>query len=69
MALLRADAYRVVRSRWAWVILALMALLTFAPALLMRWTSMGPVAFDSLTGSALSLGGIEILAAVMAAIV
>lgn len=69
IALLRSDAYRVVRSRWAWVILALVALLTFAPALLMRWTSMGPVAFDSLTGSALSLGGIEILSSVMAAIV
>lgn len=67
--LLRSDAYRVLRSRWIWVVFALMAFLTFAPALLMRWTNMGPVAFDSLTGSALSLGGIEILAAVMAAIV
>lgn len=67
--LLRSDAYRVLRSRWIWVVFALMAFLTFAPALLMRWTNMGPVAFDSLTGSALSLGGIEILAAIMAAIV
>ena len=69
MALLRADAYRVLRSRWIWAILALVTLLRLAPALLMRWTSMGPDAFDSLTGSALSLGGIEILASVMAAVV
>lgn len=69
IALLRSDAYRVLHSRWIWVVLALVTFLTFAPALMMRWTSMGPVAFDSLTGSALSLGGTEILAAVMAAIV
>ena len=69
IALLRSDAYRILRSRWIWVVLALVAFLTFAPALLMRWTNMGPAVFDSLTGSALSLGGIEILAAIMAAIV
>lgn len=68
-ALLRSDAYRVLHSRWIWVAVAIVTFLTLAPALLMRWTNMGPVAFDSITGSALSLGGVEILVAVMAAIV
>lgn len=69
MALLRSDAYRVLRSRWVWVVVSIIALLTFAPALLMRWTHMGPVVFDRVCGSALSLSGIESLTAVMAAIV
>ena len=69
MALLRSDAYRVARSRWLWVFAAAVTFLQLAPALLMRWTRMGPEAFDNLTGSALSLGGIELLAAAMAAIV
>lgn len=69
IALLRSDAYRVLHSRWIWVVVAIVTFLTFAPALLMRWTGMGPVAFDSITGSALSLSGCEILSAVMAAIV
>ena len=69
IALLRSDAYRVLHSRWIWVVVAIVTFLTLAPALLMRWTNMGPVAFDSITGSALSLGGCEILVAVMAAIV
>lgn len=69
IALLRSDAYRVLHGRWIWVTVAIVTFLTLAPALLMRWTNMGPVAFDSITGSALSLGGVEILAAVMAAIV
>lgn len=69
IALLRSDAYRVLRSRWVRAVAAVVAFLTLAPALLMRWTGMGPVAFDSLTGSALSLGGCEVLSAVMAAIV
>lgn len=68
-ALLRSDAYRVLHSRWIWVAVAIVTFLTLAPALLMRWTNMGPVAFDSITGSALSLGGVEILVAVIAAIV
>ena len=68
-ALLRSDAYRVLHSRWIWVAVAIVTFLTLAPALLMRWTNMGPVAFDSITGSALSLGRVEILVAVMAAIV
>lgn len=69
IALLRSDAYRVLHSRWLWVVVAIVTFLMLAPALLMRWTGMGPTFFDNLTGSALSLGGIEILAAVMAAIV
>ena len=69
IALLRSDAYRVLHSRWIWVVAAIVTFLTLAPALLMRWTHMGPVAFDNLTGSALSLGGCEILVSVMAAIV
>lgn len=68
-ALLRADAYRVLRSRWVWAFVVAMTLIIFAPALLMRWTGMGPVSFDRLTGSAVSLGGTEILAAVMTSLV
>lgn len=69
MALLRSDAYRVLRSRWIWAVAAIVAFLTLAPALMMRWTGMGPVRYDDLTGSALSMGGVQILAAAMAAIV
>ncbi|WP_204793695.1 hypothetical protein [Olsenella profusa] len=69
MALLRSDAYRVARSHWAWFVVALVAFLTFAPVLLMRWTHLGPVAFDRLTGSALSLGGVESLVSIMMALV
>ena len=69
MGLLRSDAYRVLHSRWIWAFAAAVAFLQLASALLMRWTGMGPIAFDTLTGSALSLGGIQILAAAMAAIV
>ena len=69
IALLRSDAYRVLHGRWLWVFAAAVAFLTIVPALLMRWTGMGPAAFDTLTGSALSLGGVEVLVAVMAAIV
>ena len=69
IALLRSDAYRVLHGRWIWVVVAIVAFLTLVPALLMRWTHMGPAAFDTLTGSALSLGGIEILVSIMAAIV
>ena len=69
MALLRSDAYRVLRSRWIWGAAAIVALLLLAPAVMMRWTGMGPVRYDDLTGSALSMGGVQILAAAMAAIV
>ena len=69
IALLRSDAYRVLRSRWIWVTAAIVAFLTLAPALMMRWTSLGPIYYDDLTGSALAMNGIQMLAAVMAAIV
>ena len=69
IALLRSDAYRVLRSRWIWGVAAIVALLLLAPAVMMRWTGMGPVRYDDLTGSALSMGGVQILAAAMAAIV
>lgn len=69
IALLRSDAYHVLRSRWFWAFVVAMAILTFAPALLMRWTSMGPTSFDRLIGSGVSLGGVEILSACMAAAV
>lgn len=69
IALLRSDAYRVLHSRWIWVAAAVVTFLTLAPSLMMRWTSMGPIYYEDLTGSALAMNGIQILAAVMAAIV
>ena len=69
IALLRSDAYRVLRSRWIWVVAAVVAFLLLAPSLMMRWTRMGPIYYDDLTGSALAMNGIQMLAAVMAAIV
>ena len=69
IALLRSDAYRVLRSRWIWVSAAIVTFLMLAPALMMRWTSMGPIYYDDLTSSALAINGIQLLAAVMAAIV
>lgn len=68
MALLRADAYRVLHSRWPWVIAGVAALLTLAPALLMRWAAVGPTVYDGLTVSALSLNGCAVLVGIMAAI-
>ena len=69
IALLRSDAYRVLRSRWIWAAAAIVTFLMLAPALMMRWTSMGPIYYDDLTGSALAMNGIQMLAAVMASIV
>ena len=69
IALLRSDAYRVLRSRWIWGVAAIVAFLLLAPALMMRWTSMGPIYYDDLTSSALTMSGIQILAAAMASIV
>ena len=69
IALLRSDAYRVLHSRWIWAVAAIVAFLLLAPALMMRWTSMGPIYYDDLTGSALPMNGIQILAAAMASIV
>lgn len=69
IALLRSDAYRVLHSRWIWGVAAIVAFLLFAPALMMRWTNMGPIYYDDLTSSALTMGGIQMLAAAMAGIV
>lgn len=69
IALLRSDAYRVLHSRWIWAVAAIVAFLLLAPGLMMRWTSMGPISYDDLTGSALPMNGIQILAAAMASIV
>lgn len=69
IALLRSDAYRVLHSRWIWVLAAIVAFLLFAPALMMRWANMGPIYYDDLTSSALTMSGIQMLAAVMAGIV
>ena len=69
IALLRSDAYRVLHSRWIWGVAAIVTFLLFAPALMMRWTSMGPVIYDDLTGSAIPMTGVQMLAAAMASIV
>ena len=69
IALLRSDAYRVLHSRWIWAVAAIVAFLLLAPALMMRWTSMGPVFYDDLTNSALAMTGVQMLAAAMAGIV
>ncbi len=69
IALLRSDAYRVLHSRWIWGASAIVAFLLLAPALVMRWTGMGPISYDDLTGSALTMTGVQILAAAMASIV
>lgn len=69
IALLRSDAYRVLRSRWIWGVAVIVAFLLLAPALMMRWTNMGPVFYDDLTGSALTMTGVQMLAAAMASIV
>lgn len=69
IALLRSDAYRVLHSRWIWGVVAIVTFLLFVPALMMRWTSMGPVFYDDLTSSALAMTGVQMLAAAMACIV
>lgn len=69
MALLRSDAYRVLRSRWIWAVAAIVAFLTLAPALMMRWTNMGPICYDNLTGSALTMSGVQLLAAALTSVV
>ena len=69
IALLRSDAYRVLRSRWIWAVAAIVAFLTLAPALMMRWTNMGPICYDNLTGSALTMSGVQLLAAALTSIV
>ena len=69
IALLRSDAYRVLHSRWIWVVAVIVTFLMLAPALMMRWTGMGPVCYDDLTNSALAMTGVQMLAAAIAGIV
>ena len=69
IALLRSDAFRVLRSRWIWGVAAIVTFLLLAPAVMMRWAGMGPVCYDDLTGSALTMAGVQMLAAAMASIV
>lgn len=53
MALLRSDLYRILRSRWPWVVLALVALATLGGAVLTVWWPLEPgVVYDGLTGHA-----------------
>ena len=60
MALLKSDLYRTLRSRWPWVVLALVALVTFGSAALTVWWPLEPgIVYDGLTGrtGALRLAG------------
>ena len=53
MALLRSDLYRTLRSRWPWVVLAVVALATLGSAVLTVWWPLEPgVVYDGLTGRA-----------------
>lgn len=60
IALLKSDLYRVARSRWPWVVLALVALATLGSAVLTIWWPLDPgVVYDGLTArsGALRLAG------------
>lgn len=51
--LLRADLWRCARSRWPWVVLALVALATLGSAVLTIWWPLEPdIVYDGLTGRA-----------------
>ena len=53
MALLKSDLYRTARSRWPWVVLALVALATLGSAVLTIWWPLEPgIVYDGLTGRA-----------------
>lgn len=53
MALLKSDLYRTLRSRWPWVVLALVALATLGSAVLTIWWPLEPgIVYDGLTGRA-----------------
>ena len=53
IALLKSDLYRTLRSRWPWVVLALVALVTLGSAVLTVWWPLEPgVVYDGLTGRA-----------------
>lgn len=60
IALLKSDLYRTLRSCWPWVVLALVALVTFGSAVLTVWWPLEPgIVYDGLTGrtGALRLAG------------
>lgn len=51
--LLRADLWRCARSRWPWVVLALVALATLGTAVLTIWLPLEPgLVYDGITGRA-----------------
>lgn len=53
MALLKSDLYRTARSRWPWVVLAFVALVTLGSAVLTIWWPLEPcIVYDGLTGRA-----------------
>ena len=53
MALLKSDLYRTLRSRWPWVVLALVALATLGSVVLTIWWPLEPgIVYDGLTGRA-----------------
>ena len=53
MELLKSDLYRTARSRWPWVVLALVALATLGSAVLTIWWPLEPgIVYDGLTGRA-----------------
>ena len=52
-ALLKSDLYRILRSRWPWAVLALIALVTLGSAVLTIWCPLEPgIVYDGLTGRA-----------------
>ena len=53
IALLKSDLYRAARSRWPWVVLALVALATLGSAIFTIWWPLEPgIVYDGLTGRA-----------------
>lgn len=53
IALLKSDLYRTLHSRWSWVVLGLVALVTLGSAVLTVWWPLEPgIIYDGLTGRA-----------------
>lgn len=53
IALLKSDLYRTLHSRWSWVVLGLVALVTLGSAVLTVWWPLEPgIVYDGLTGRA-----------------
>lgn len=53
IALLKSDLYRTLHSRWPWVVLVLVALVTLGSAVLTIWWPLEPgIVYDGLTGRA-----------------